>query len=172
MFTGTSKDSATGFSGSLPETTPIPKGSEPWTTQGIPKKVPIPPVFNGNGAATPARKTTVWSVCISGAALSARARRPGYRQPAIYRMDRTLAWFSLTVGNIWVRSCRSLEAVRARRTPQIYGFRTHAYGIVNHADYPIGTSPLEGMNNKIKVIKRKTGLRSPIKQPTFLQLNQ
>ncbi|MHC4325104.1 MAG: transposase, partial [Planctomycetota bacterium] len=31
----------------------------------------------------------------------------------------------------------------------------HAYGIINHADYPIGTSPLEGMNNKIKVIKRK-----------------
>jgi len=31
----------------------------------------------------------------------------------------------------------------------------HAYGIMNHADYPIGTSPLEGMNNKIKVIKRK-----------------
>jgi len=29
------------------------------------------------------------------------------------------------------------------------------YGIVNHADYPIGTSMLEGINNKIKVIKRK-----------------
>ena len=31
----------------------------------------------------------------------------------------------------------------------------HEYGILNHADYPISTSPLEGMNNKIKVIKRK-----------------
>jgi transposase len=30
-----------------------------------------------------------------------------------------------------------------------------AYGIINHADYPIGTSMLEGINNKIKVIKRK-----------------
>jgi len=29
------------------------------------------------------------------------------------------------------------------------------YGILNHADYPIGTSRLEGANNKIKVIKRK-----------------
>jgi len=30
-----------------------------------------------------------------------------------------------------------------------------AYGILNHADYPIGTSKLEGINNKIKVLKRK-----------------
>lgn len=29
------------------------------------------------------------------------------------------------------------------------------YGILNHADYPVGTSMLEGINNKIKVIKRK-----------------
>jgi len=33
--------------------------------------------------------------------------------------------------------------------------KTHEYGILSHADYPISTSPLEGMNNKIKVIKRK-----------------
>jgi transposase len=33
--------------------------------------------------------------------------------------------------------------------------RFFAYGIINHADYPIGTSMLEGINNKIKVIKRK-----------------
>jgi len=43
--------------------------------------------------------------------------------------------------------------------PEVNAFvkrlRRHAYGIINHADYPIGTSPLEGMNNKIKVIKRK-----------------
>jgi len=43
--------------------------------------------------------------------------------------------------------------------PAVQGFirclRKHAYGILNHADYPIGTSALEGMNNKIKVIKRK-----------------
>ena len=30
-----------------------------------------------------------------------------------------------------------------------------SYGILNHCDYPIHTSKLEGVNNKIKVIKRK-----------------
>ena len=33
--------------------------------------------------------------------------------------------------------------------------RYFEYGILNHGDYPIGTSMLEGINNKIKVIKRK-----------------
>ena len=33
--------------------------------------------------------------------------------------------------------------------------RFFEYGILNHADYPIGTSMLEGVNNKIKLIKRK-----------------
>ena len=33
--------------------------------------------------------------------------------------------------------------------------REFAYGILNHADYPIGTSVLEGVNNKIKLIKRR-----------------
>ncbi len=33
--------------------------------------------------------------------------------------------------------------------------RKYEYGILNHTDYPIGTSSLEGINNKIKVIKRK-----------------
>jgi transposase len=31
----------------------------------------------------------------------------------------------------------------------------HSYGILNHCDYYIHTSKLEGVNNKIKVIKRK-----------------
>jgi transposase len=35
-------------------------------------------------------------------------------------------------------------------------------GILNHCAYPIGTSPLEGVNNKIKVIKRKAyGFHDP-----------
>jgi len=29
------------------------------------------------------------------------------------------------------------------------------YGILNHCKFPIGTSRLEGVNNKVKVIKRK-----------------
>jgi transposase len=33
--------------------------------------------------------------------------------------------------------------------------RFFEYGILNHCDHPIGTSKLEGVNNKIKVIKRK-----------------
>ncbi len=32
----------------------------------------------------------------------------------------------------------------------------YRYGILNHCDYPIHTGRLEGVNNKIKVIKRKT----------------
>jgi transposase len=32
----------------------------------------------------------------------------------------------------------------------------HAYGILNHAEYPMDTSRLEGVNNKIKVIKRRS----------------
>ena len=31
----------------------------------------------------------------------------------------------------------------------------HRYGILNHCDYPIHNGKLEGVNNKIKVIKRK-----------------
>jgi transposase len=33
--------------------------------------------------------------------------------------------------------------------------RRHAYGIINHCAFPIGTSRLEGINNKLKLIKRK-----------------
>ncbi len=33
--------------------------------------------------------------------------------------------------------------------------QNHRYGIVNHCDYPVHTGKLEGVNNKIKVIKRK-----------------
>ena len=31
----------------------------------------------------------------------------------------------------------------------------HRQGILNHCEYPIHTSKLEGVNNKIKVIKRE-----------------
>ena len=40
--------------------------------------------------------------------------------------------------------------------------RFFEYGILNHCDHPIGTSRLEGLNNKIKVIKRKAyGFHDP-----------
>ena len=38
----------------------------------------------------------------------------------------------------------------------IQRIRRYEYGILNHCDYPINTSVLEGVNNKIKVIKRKS----------------
>lgn len=40
--------------------------------------------------------------------------------------------------------------------------RRYEDGILNHCEHPIGTSPLEGVNNKIKVIKRKAyGFHDP-----------
>ena len=40
--------------------------------------------------------------------------------------------------------------------------RRHRRGIVAHARYPISTGRLEGVNNKIKVIKRRSyGFRDP-----------
>lgn len=45
----------------------------------------------------------------------------------------------------------------------IQTLRRFEYGILNHCDFPIGTSRLEGVNNKIKVIKRKAyGFHDPI----------
>jgi len=41
--------------------------------------------------------------------------------------------------------------------------RRFEYGILNHCQFPIGTSRLEGVNNKIKVIKRKAyGFHDPV----------
>jgi len=60
-------------------------------------------------------------------------------------------------------AARALEAwcalARSMGHPLVTRFarclERHAYGILNHCDYPIHTSRLEGVNNKIKVIKRK-----------------
>lgn len=53
----------------------------------------------------------------------------------------------------WIRMARTI------RHPAMQAFirrlQRHAYGIVNHGRYPIGTSRLEGVNNKIKVLKRQ-----------------
>ena len=41
--------------------------------------------------------------------------------------------------------------------------RRYEYGILNHCNFSIGTSRLEGVNTKIKVIKRKAyGFHDPI----------
>lgn len=53
----------------------------------------------------------------------------------------------------WCEMARQIE----HASVQAFLKRLHffEYGILNHADYPIGTSRLEGINNKIKLIKRK-----------------
>ena len=52
--------------------------------------------------------------------------------------------------------CRMAETIEHPEVQRFVGrLRFFEYGILNHADYPISTSELEGANNKIKVIKRK-----------------
>ena len=53
----------------------------------------------------------------------------------------------------WCLMAETIDHPAVRRF--IRRLRFFEYGILNHADYPIGTSRLEGANNKIKVIKRK-----------------
>jgi transposase len=51
------------------------------------------------------------------------------------------------------------DLARSIKQPSLTSFakmlERHRYGIVNHCDYPIHTGKIEGVNNKIKVIKRK-----------------
>lgn len=53
----------------------------------------------------------------------------------------------------WCRMAATIDHPDVQRF--IGRLRFFEYGILNHADYPISTSELEGANNKIKVIKRK-----------------
>ena len=53
----------------------------------------------------------------------------------------------------WCEMADQIDHWQVRRF--IGRLRYFEYGILNHCDYPIGTSPLEGINNKIKLIKRK-----------------
>jgi len=51
--------------------------------------------------------------------------------------------------------CRRAEELRNRSvTAFSTRLKRHAYGILNYCNYPISTGPLEGANNKIKVLKR------------------
>ena len=62
------------------------------------------------------------------------------------------AWANKAMDN-WCTLARSMEQ------PCLTSFANmlerHRYGIVTHCDYPIHTGKIEGVNNKIKVIKRK-----------------
>lgn len=53
----------------------------------------------------------------------------------------------------WCEMAEQMEHISIKAF--IKRLRFFEYGILNHADYPIGTSQLEGANNKIKVIKRR-----------------
>ena len=53
----------------------------------------------------------------------------------------------------WCDLARSLENRSVNTFVKM--LQRYRYGIINHCDYPIHTGKLEGVNNKIKVIKRK-----------------
>jgi len=65
---------------------------------------------------------------------------------------RSRTWAEKALDN-WCELARSLNQ------PSVNAFgrmlERHRYGIINHCDYAIHTGKLEGVNNKIKVIKRK-----------------
>lgn len=65
---------------------------------------------------------------------------------------RSRTWAEKALDN-WCELARSLNQ------PSVNAFarmlERHQYGIINHCDYAIHTGKLEGVNNKIKVIKRK-----------------
>ena len=65
---------------------------------------------------------------------------------------RSRTWASKAIDN-WCALAQTLNH------PSVTGFanmlQRHRYGILNHCDYQIHTGKIEGVNNKIKVIKRK-----------------
>jgi transposase len=56
--------------------------------------------------------------------------------------------------DLWCRMAGTIQHAAVKK--YIGRLKFFEYGILNHCDYPIGTSKLEGVNNKIKVIKRKS----------------
>ena len=65
---------------------------------------------------------------------------------------RSRAWASKALDQ-WCDLARSLNNRSVNTFVRM--LQRHRYGIINHCDYPIHTGKLEGVNNKIKVIKRK-----------------
>jgi len=60
-------------------------------------------------------------------------------------------WAEKAIGD-WCRLARCLDHKEVHKFAK--RLEQYEYGILNHCDYPIHTSCLEGVNNKIKVIKR------------------
>lgn len=70
------------------------------------------------------------------------------------------AWAKRAI-DLWCQMAQEVDHPLMRRF--IGRLRFFEEGILNHCAYPIGTSPLEGVNNKIKLIKRKAyGFHDPI----------
>ena len=65
---------------------------------------------------------------------------------------RSRAWATKALDH-WCSLARSINHPSV--TAFVKMLERHRYGILNHCDYPIHTGKLEGVNNKIKVIKRK-----------------
>jgi transposase len=77
---------------------------------------------------------------------------------ALYRYRRK-GWAKKALDQ-WCQLASEVDHPLMRRF--IGRLRFFEYGILNHCDYPIGTSKLEGVNNKIKVLKRKAyGFHDP-----------
>jgi len=65
---------------------------------------------------------------------------------------RSKTWAAKTLDQ-WCDLARSLKNRSVNTFVRM--LERYRYGIINHCDYPIHTGKLEGVNNKIKVIKRK-----------------
>ena len=71
----------------------------------------------------------------------------------VFDMFHLVQTFGRVIDNDWCGMAGKIHNNSARAF--VRQLRRYEYGILNHADYPIGAGPLEGINNKIKVIKRK-----------------
>lgn len=72
---------------------------------------------------------------------------------------RSRAWAKKALDQ-WCERADEVDHPTMRRF--IRRLRFFEYGILNHCDHAVGTSPLEGVNNKIKVIKRRAyGFHDP-----------
>ena len=65
---------------------------------------------------------------------------------------RSRAWAAKALDD-WCSLARSLNQQSVTKFTNT--LERYRYGILNHCDYPIHTGKLEGVNNKIKVLKRK-----------------
>jgi len=65
---------------------------------------------------------------------------------------KSLTWATKAIEE-WCALARCIEHPSVQKFADT--LERYSYGILNHCDYPIHTGKLEGVNNKIKVIKRK-----------------